>query len=89
MTQYQYLCNQVEKLINECIIPMLDTNNEDVVNTINKIGFLYSCDRLHPIQVIIALSNVLNVEQLNKIMQYYKKLDSRYLALNLYEKEVK
>ena len=89
MTQYQYLCNQVEKLINECIIPMLDTKNKDVVSTFNRIGFLYSCDRLHPIQVVVALSNLLDVEKLNKVMQYYKELDSRYLALNLYGKEVK
>ena len=77
MTREEYFKKQVEELVNNDILPILKEREKDMsqaeINLINNQAFFYSVDRVHPLQVIITLSRLLNDDEYNRIMGKFKE----------------
>lgn len=82
MTRDEYLHNQVEDLINNGIIPILKrkTLGELEIEAINRNAFLYSCDRLHPFQILMWFARYLEPKEYEEVMvEYFGKMNKGYL----------
>lgn len=74
MTRKEYLQNEVEKLCNEVIIPILNKNIiEERVKKLNKDMFFYGVGRLSPLQILMRITRVLTDEEYEEVMEHFKK----------------
>lgn len=73
MTRDEYLEEQVLKLTNDFILPQIrDRENLDKTTILGKIGFLYRCSRINPLELLLILGRLMNDKEFNNIMQIFK-----------------
>lgn len=77
MTREEYLEKRIEEFTNKFILPQIrDRENLDKTTIFGKIGFLYSCSRIEPLELLLILGRVMNDKEFNNVMQIFK--DSGY-----------
>lgn len=72
MTREEWLNEQVLKLANEEILTRI-RKRENIGEIFGKIGFLYSCCRIHPLELLMILSRVMKDNEFNEVMKIFKE----------------
>lgn len=76
MTREEYLEKRVLDLTNKFILPQIrDRENLDKTTIFRKIGFLYQCSRIEPLELLLILGRVMTDKEFNNIMQIFKDED--------------
>lgn len=76
MTREEYLEKKVLDLVNKYILPQIkDRQNLDKTTIFGKIGFLYQCSRINPLELLLIMGRVMNDKEFSNVMQIFKDSD--------------
>ena len=76
MTRQEYLKQEIEKCINDYILPTLQGNKktyENYVSFVNLIAFMYGVGRMKPLTTLMKLARVLTQEDFDNLIEKYEE----------------